>query len=145
MEDGAGRPGRLERRGPRRRGVLDDEDAPSRDRRALDPLLQPADVGRVGKHVSFSPLLEQFRGPVLPRGDHRQAVGHGLEGDFNRKGTSAYAGRIGQQVASPLCTVIDDATVANDRGALSFDDEGVEFADDGDGLFIGRLLLRRGD
>ena len=55
-----------------------------------------------------------------------ESVGHPLEADFNRKGTSAYSGRIGEQVASPLCTVIDDATVSNDRGAIAFDDEGVD-------------------
>lgn len=53
-----------------------------------------------------------------------EAVGHGLEADFNRKGTSAFSGRIGQQVASPLCTVIDDGTIANRRGSLNLDDEG---------------------
>ena len=53
-----------------------------------------------------------------------EAVGHGLEGDFNRKGTSAYAGRMGTQVASPLCTIIDDATLADRRGSLRVDDEG---------------------
>ncbi len=54
-----------------------------------------------------------------------EAVGHGLEGDFNRKGSSNYSGRIGQQVASPLCTIVDDATIAGRRGSLSVDDEGV--------------------
>ena len=55
-----------------------------------------------------------------------EAVGHGLEGDFNRKGTSAFSGRIGEQVASPLCTVVDDGTLADRRGSLSVDDEGNE-------------------
>lgn len=54
-----------------------------------------------------------------------EAVGHGLEGDFNRKGSSNYSGLVGQQVASPLCTIVDDATLANRRGSLSIDDEGV--------------------
>jgi TldD protein len=54
-----------------------------------------------------------------------EAVGHGLEADFNRKGTSAFSGRIGQQVASPLCTVIDDGTIGSRRGSLNVDDEGV--------------------
>ena len=53
-----------------------------------------------------------------------EAVGHGLEGDFNRKGSSAYSGRIGEQVASPLCTIVDDGTLAKRRGSLSLDDEG---------------------
>ncbi len=53
-----------------------------------------------------------------------EAVGHGLEGDFNRKGTSAFSGRIGEQVASPLCTVVDDGTLVDRRGSLSVDDEG---------------------
>lgn len=53
-----------------------------------------------------------------------EAVGHGLEGDFNRKGTSAFTGRVGQQVASPLCTIVDDGTMENRRGSLAVDDEG---------------------
>lgn len=53
-----------------------------------------------------------------------EAVGHGLEGDFNRKGSSAYSGRLGQQVASSLCTIVDDGTLADRRGSLSVDDEG---------------------
>ncbi|WP_417605489.1 metalloprotease TldD [Oceanimonas baumannii] len=53
-----------------------------------------------------------------------EAVGHGLEGDFNRKGSSAYAGRIGDKVASELCTIVDDGTLANRRGSLTIDDEG---------------------
>jgi len=47
-----------------------------------------------------------------------------LEGDFNRKGTSAFAGRIGEQVAAPECTVVDDGTLARRRGSLNIDDEG---------------------
>ncbi|WP_026971506.1 metalloprotease TldD [Aliagarivorans marinus] len=53
-----------------------------------------------------------------------EAVGHGLEGDFNRKGSSAFSGKMGQQVASPLCTIVDDGTLANRRGSVSMDDEG---------------------
>jgi TldD protein len=53
-----------------------------------------------------------------------EAVGHGLEGDFNRKGTSKFAGRIGQAVASSLCTIVDDGTLPNRRGSLAIDDEG---------------------
>jgi len=53
-----------------------------------------------------------------------EAVGHGLEGDFNRKGSSAYSGRMGEKVASSLCTIVDDGTLAERRGSLSIDDEG---------------------
>ncbi|MGH1428003.1 MAG: metalloprotease TldD [Arenicella sp.] len=53
-----------------------------------------------------------------------EAVGHGLEGDFNRKGTSVFSGKIGQKVASEHCTIIDDGTIENRRGSLSVDDEG---------------------
>lgn len=53
-----------------------------------------------------------------------EAVGHGLEGDFNRKKTSVFAGKLGEQVTSPLCTIVDDGTLVNRRGSLSIDDEG---------------------
>ena len=53
-----------------------------------------------------------------------EAVGHGLEGDFNRKGTSAFSGRVGQRVAAKGVTVIDDGTIADRRGSLNIDDEG---------------------
>ena len=54
------------------------------------------------------------------------AVGHGLEGDFNRKGSSAYSGKIGQKVASELCTIVDDGTLSDRRGSMTIDDEGTE-------------------
>lgn len=53
-----------------------------------------------------------------------EAVGHGLEGDFNRKGTSAFSGRIGERVAAPGCTIVDDGTLPGRRGSLNIDDEG---------------------
>jgi len=57
-----------------------------------------------------------------------EAVGHGLEGDFNRKGASAFSGKVGQKVASELCTVVDDGTMADRRGSLNVDDEGTPAA-----------------
>ncbi len=54
-----------------------------------------------------------------------EAVGHGLEGDFNRKGSSNYSGKIGEKVASDLCTIVDDGTMLNRRGSMTIDDEGV--------------------
>lgn len=53
-----------------------------------------------------------------------EAIGHGLEGDFNRKGTSAFSGKVGQRVASDVCTIIDSGILPNRRGSLSIDDEG---------------------
>ena len=64
-------------------------------------------------------------GPGWPGILLHEAVGHGLEGDFNRKKTSAFSGRLGQPVASELVTVVDDGTIANRRGSLNVDDEGV--------------------
>jgi TldD protein len=64
-------------------------------------------------------------GPGWPGILLHEAIGHGLEGDFNRKGVSAFSGRIGQKVASELCTVIDDGTIPMRRGSLNVDDEGI--------------------
>jgi TldD protein len=63
-------------------------------------------------------------GPGWPGVLLHEAVGHGLEGDFNRKGTSAFSGRLGERVASPGVTVVDDGTLAQRRGSLNVDDEG---------------------
>jgi TldD protein len=63
-------------------------------------------------------------GPGWPGVLLHEAIGHGLEGDFNRKGTSAFTGRIGERVATEQCTVVDDGTLAGRRGSLNCDDEG---------------------
>ncbi len=68
-----------------------------------------------------------------------EAVGHGLEGDFNRKGSSAFSGRIGQQVASRACTVVDSGILPGHRGSLSVDDEGTQAAEN---ILIENGILR---
>ena len=67
-------------------------------------------------------------GPGWPGILLHEAIGHGLEGDFNRKQTSAFSGRVGEQVASTQCTVVDDGTLPDRRGSLSVDDEGTPTA-----------------
>ena len=89
--------------------------------------------GREAARISIA-MLEAREAPagemevVLAPGDSgillHEAVGHGLEADFNRKETSNYSGQIGNQVASVLCTVVDDGTVGNARGTINIDDEG---------------------
>ena len=71
-----------------------------------------------------------------------EAVGHGLEGDFNRKGTSTYAGRMGQRVASPGVTIVDDGTLDGRRGSLNIDDEGTPTSSTTlieDGILVGYM------
>ena len=70
-------------------------------------------------------LMPIVLGPGWPGILLHEAVGHGLEGDFNRKGTSAFSGKIGQQVASTQCTIVDDGSLKDRRGSLTVDDEGV--------------------
>lgn len=71
-------------------------------------------------------MMPVVLGPGWPGVLLHEAVGHGLEGDFNRKGSSAFSNRIGEQVASSLCTIVDDGTLENRRGSLNIDDEGVD-------------------
>jgi TldD protein len=68
--------------------------------------------------------MDVVLGPGWPGILLHEAIGHGLEGDFNRKQTSAFSGRIGQRVASDLCTVVDDGTIPSRRGSINVDDEG---------------------
>lgn len=93
----------------------------------------PEDHGREAVRVALA-MLEAQEAPagamevVLAAGDSgillHEAVGHGLEADFNRKGTSNYSGQIGNLVASELCTVVDDGTIDDSRGSINVDDEG---------------------
>ena len=68
--------------------------------------------------------MEVVLGPGWPGILLHEAIGHGLEGDFNRKKTSAFAGLLGQRIAAPGVTVVDDGTLPDRRGSLNVDDEG---------------------
>src|ERR1035441_10022471 len=94
----------------------------------------PEDHGREAARLAVAMLhaREAPAGPmevVLAAGESgillHEAVGHGLEADFNRKQTSNYSGQIGKKVASDLCTVVDDATITGARGSINVDDGGV--------------------
>jgi TldD protein len=82
-------------------------------------------IVQLGAKPSPAGEMTVVLGPGWPGILLHEAVGHGLEADFNRKGVSAFSGRIGQKVASELCTVVDDGTMRNRRGSLNVDDEGV--------------------
>jgi TldD protein len=84
-------------------------------------------------------MMPVVLGPGWPGVLLHEAVGHGLEGDFNRKGTSAFSGRIGEQVASTLCTVVDDGTLPGRRGSLNIDDEGTP---SGNNVLIEKGILK---
>ncbi|HWP35175.1 MAG TPA: metallopeptidase TldD-related protein, partial [Thermodesulfobacteriota bacterium] len=83
-------------------------------------------IALVGLEAAPAPAGEMtvVLGPGWPGILLHEAVGHGLEGDFNRKGVSAFAGRLGERVASELVTVVDDGTLPGRRGSLNVDDEG---------------------
>ncbi len=85
--------------------------------------LRQADIAMQAKPAPAGNMTVVL-GPGWPGILLHEAIGHGLEGDFNRKGTSAFSGRLGEEVASPLCTIVDDGTLMNRRGSLNIDDEG---------------------
>jgi TldD protein len=105
-------------------------------RRALDIFtgeLNPAALARESARQAILQLkavdapagpMEVVLGPGWPGILLHEAIGHGLEADFNRKKTSAFAGLVGQKVGSELCTVVDDGTIPFRRGSLNMDDEG---------------------
>jgi TldD protein len=83
-------------------------------------------IGQLEALEAPSGTMEVVLGNGWPGILLHEAVGHGLEADFNRKGTSAFSGLVGSRVASELCTVVDDGTIPNRRGSLNVDDEGHE-------------------
>lgn len=102
----------------------------------LDGLLDPADwqakarealrIALVNLRADPAPagMMDVVLGPGWPGILLHEAIGHGLEGDFNRKGSSAFAGLMGQRIAAPGVNVVDDATLPDRRGSLTIDDEG---------------------
>jgi TldD protein len=94
--------------------LLTDYAARAVDQALLNLAAKPAPAG----------IMPVVLGPGWPGILLHEAVGHGLEGDFNRKGSSAFAGKVGKRVASKGVTVVDDGTLANRRGSLNVDDEG---------------------
>jgi len=93
----------------------------------------------LGAKQAPSGLMPVILGPAQSGILLHEAVGHPLEADFNRKGTSAYSDRIGEKVASELCTIYDSGTIPNERGAINFDDEGVSSSEN---LLIENGILR---
>ncbi len=96
---------------------------PAQWNRAIDTALQQALVN-LDSVAAPAGEMTVLLGPGWPGVLLHEAVGHGLEGDFNRKGTSAFSGRIGDRVGAPGVTVVDDGSIPDRRGSLSIDDEG---------------------
>ncbi|MHA6346852.1 metalloprotease TldD [Roseivivax sp. CAU 1761] len=124
----------------------------------LDGLLDPADwqgkarealrIALVNLRAEPAPagVFDIVLGPGWPGILLHEAVGHGLEGDFNRKGSSAFAGLMGQRVAAPGVTVLDDGTIPDRRGSLTIDDEGTPSARNvliEDGILVGYMQDRQ--
>ena len=105
------------------RYLYDDLFLPDTWNRAIDTALAQALVNLDAVDAPAGEMTVLL-GPGWPGVLLHEAIGHGLEGDFNRKGTSAFSGRIGERVAAPGVTVVDDGSIANRRGSLSIDDEG---------------------
>jgi TldD protein len=105
------------------RWLYDDLFDPANWNRAIDTALNQALVNLDSVDAPAGEMTVLL-GPGWPGVLLHEAVGHGLEGDFNRKGTSAFSGRIGERVGAPGVTVIDDGSIAGRRGSLSIDDEG---------------------
>ncbi len=124
----------------------------------LDGLIDPADwkdkarealrvaVVNLGAEAAPAGVMDVVLGPGWPGILLHEAVGHGLEGDFNRKGSSAFAGLMGQQVAAKGVTVLDDGTIPDRRGSISVDDEGTPSGKNTlieDGILVGYMQDRQ--
>jgi TldD protein len=101
------------------RGILTTDRWQSATREALRQALVALDAG-----AAPAGEMDVLLGPGWPGILLHEAIGHGLEGDFNRKGTSAFAGLMGQRIAADEVTVVDDGTLPDRRGSISIDDEG---------------------
>ncbi|WP_137699638.1 TldD/PmbA family protein [Marimonas lutisalis] len=125
---------------------------------ALSGLLDPADwqekarealrIALVNLQAEPAPagVMDVVLGPGWPGILLHEAIGHGLEGDFNRKGSSAFAGLMGQRIAAPGVTVVDDGTIPDRRGSISFDDEGTPSSRTTlieDGILVGYMQDRQ--
>jgi TldD protein len=96
---------------------------PAQWNRAIDEALKQALVNLDSVDAPAGEMTVLL-GPGWPGIILHEAIGHGLEGDFNRKGTSAFSGRVGERIGAPGVTVVDDGSIADRRGSLSIDDEG---------------------
>ncbi len=127
-------------------------------RLGLDGLIDPADwqakarealriaTVNLGAEAAPAGMMDVALGPGWPGILLHEAVGHGLEGDFNRKGTSAFAGLMGERVAAPGVTVVDDGTIPDRRGSITIDDEGTPSRRNvliEDGILVGYLQDRQ--
>jgi TldD protein len=100
----------------------------------------------LGAEAAPAGVMDVVLGPGWPGILLHEAIGHGLEGDFNRKGQSAFAGLMGQRIASPGVTVLDDGTIPDRRGSLTVDDEGTPSARNvliEDGILVGYMQDRQ--
>jgi len=122
-------------------GMLDPEDWQAKVREALR-------IACVNLEAVPAPagVMDVVLGPGWPGILLHEAIGHGLEGDFNRKGSSAFAGLMGQQIAAKGVTVLDDGTIPDRRGSISVDDEGTPSARNmliEDGVLVGYMQDRQ--
>ena len=122
-------------------GLLDPSDWQMKAREALRIALV-----NLGAEPAPAGVMDVVLGPGWPGILLHEAIGHGLEGDFNRKGSSAFAGQMGQRIAAPGVTVLDDGTIPDRRGSISFDDEGTPSSKTTlieDGILVGYMQDRQ--